>query len=608
MRITKITINNFNSIGSTKNTLVLERDVTALIGKNESGKSSILDAINSIRFTSKLPHLSANINRQEKGKGVAISFLVELYFSEDESEKYGLDVGNKTVVNITNNSVTYEGELSKLFTEGTEINMLSSSFCSKIEDYKSFSSTGILINMLKGLDTNIITDISAVFNNCTNEIATRCKDSVLRKEIEEMADELSNEIESIYSIFPLMYKYTENNLKDTYSHKDIIDHLNRKRIDQVLGGLLYVAGISRDLMLEAITERHAGTKDAAQDDIKRLVEENINVKFNEFYNQNNVKLKIMFEGNEVKLNVESGLRMNLSEQSDGLKWYLSFFIDICYRGYSNRPILFLIDEPGVYLHVDAQAELLNMFYHLTSGKDSLIYATHSPFMLNSNYPTSVRIIQKPKGYTEIINKYYSYEVDGNSKEETLSPLLKGIGASLSNTIFPLFDKPCLITEGITDKLYIEAMLKVLYPEDKQKFYVVPSVGVSNIDRLVSIFIGWGIEYSVLLDFDKAGFAEYKELTINLNLDLSKITFINLEEYRENVKKCDYKEIESLISESDLGKLETYVMWENDEKISKTIIANEFFIKVVNSELLPDETTQNNFKKLIEVLSASMGNL
>lgn len=46
MFVSEITINNYKSLSNEKNRLFLQRDVTALIGKNESGKSNVLNAMN----------------------------------------------------------------------------------------------------------------------------------------------------------------------------------------------------------------------------------------------------------------------------------------------------------------------------------------------------------------------------------------------------------------------------------------------------------------------------------------------------------------------------------------------------------------------------------
>jgi len=161
--------------------------------------------------------------------------------------------------------------------------------------------------------------------------------------------------------------------------------------------------------------------------------------------------------------------------------------------------------------------------------------------------------------------------------------------------------PCIITEGVTDRLYIQAMISVLYSSEQPRFYIVPSKGASNIDRLVSIFIGWGIKYKVLLDYDGEGFKEYRELVSDLGIDKSLIVFVNQEEYKDNINKESYGAIESLISERDFSKLDTWNMWKDDYKNHKTIIANEFYNKVISSELITDVLTKENFNKLFDVL-------
>lgn len=48
MFISEIKISNYKSFCNYNNRLILERYVTSLIGKNESGKSNLLDAIDGI--------------------------------------------------------------------------------------------------------------------------------------------------------------------------------------------------------------------------------------------------------------------------------------------------------------------------------------------------------------------------------------------------------------------------------------------------------------------------------------------------------------------------------------------------------------------------------
>ncbi|WP_078554289.1 hypothetical protein [Bacillus alkalicellulosilyticus] len=95
--------------------------------------------------------------------------------------------------------------------------------------------------------------------------------------------------------------------------------------------------------------------------------------------------------------------------------------------------------------------------------------------------------------------------------ETLSPLVQAIGADLKFNIGPS-SKNNLITEGITDYMYLNAMLNYLEIDNAPN--IIPSAGVSNINRVVSILIGWGCGFKILLDYDSAGYNEYDVLVNN----------------------------------------------------------------------------------------------
>ncbi|MBP2079619.1 AAA family ATPase [Oceanobacillus polygoni] len=53
MNIKSIEINNYKSFKEEKNITYLEDSVTAVIGKNESGKSNFLEAIGSLHYYKK---------------------------------------------------------------------------------------------------------------------------------------------------------------------------------------------------------------------------------------------------------------------------------------------------------------------------------------------------------------------------------------------------------------------------------------------------------------------------------------------------------------------------------------------------------------------------
>lgn len=120
--------------------------------------------------------------------------------------------------------------------------------------------------------------------------------------------------------------------------------------------------------------------------------------------------------------------MSFSERSNGLRWYIGLFIDVlAQKNNRENPILFLLDEPGVYLHVNAQKKVLELFQDLTKTKNQLIYTTHSPYMINEDEILKIRAIQKnDKEITEIYNNVYDQNLSKVSKMDTLSPIIQAI--------------------------------------------------------------------------------------------------------------------------------------------------------------------------------------
>ena len=82
MRISSVIINNYKSIGTQKNALLLEDDVTALIGKNDSGKSNVLEILGAISFSHYILEDFYKFNNSFLDG--ELSLVVELKFTNNE--------------------------------------------------------------------------------------------------------------------------------------------------------------------------------------------------------------------------------------------------------------------------------------------------------------------------------------------------------------------------------------------------------------------------------------------------------------------------------------------------------------------------------------------
>ena len=123
MRISSVIINNYKSIGTQKNTLLLEDDVTALIGKNDSGKSNVLEILGGISFSHYILdefYKYNNGSSEEK-----LSLTVELKFTKKEisllKEFKNLNEDYTYFYFLKDKEIEFKGGFSRLFSEDIEL-------------------------------------------------------------------------------------------------------------------------------------------------------------------------------------------------------------------------------------------------------------------------------------------------------------------------------------------------------------------------------------------------------------------------------------------------------------------------------------------------------
>ena len=114
-------------------------------------------------------------------------------------------------------------------------------------------------------------------------------------------------------------------------------------------------------------------------------------------------------------------------RSLGFLWYLSFYINFIATTLEAKTneYLFLLDEPGLHLHPAGQKDLTRLLENLAE-KNQLVYTTHSPFMINREYPHRVRVVKKDQEGTRVDNEAY---------RENWRPLRQSIGLTVSDLFF-----------------------------------------------------------------------------------------------------------------------------------------------------------------------------
>lgn len=634
MRVSSVIINNYKSIGTVKNTLLLEDDVTALIGKNDSGKSNVLEILGGISFSHYI--LDEFYKFNNKIDNEETSLIVELKFTQKESvflKEYKNIEDDYTYFYFSQNKeIEFKGGYSRLFNEDMEliksISYIKNELISYLEenyydsmDKEFFNEVISYVNSMKSINSiiwikykKILNKLLYILNSYDDEYICLSEDEEFDKEKQKnsnienlMYDEkryalirhleiVKSKVRKKYALLPRFYhRKVEEELQSEYQLEEA-----KKQIKDRKGALykfLLASEISTQEFLLSMENDDENQLKICRNKIKEKVKYNIQKKFNKFYEEENVQIKVLFKNDLIKILVKTNENTtNISERSNGLRWYLNLFIDILANDIKDTNVIFLLDEPGVYLHVNAQRELLRLFYDLCKNDNQVVYSTHSPYMIDSNNIINIRAIEKDeRGHTNIYNTAYDNKFNSVSKRETLSPLIQAIGADLRFNIGPQAEKLNIVTEGITDYMYYTAMLYYFnIPEEKMP-YIIPAVGAGNVNVIVSVLIGWGCDFKVILDYDKAGFVECEKLVDNLNLEINKdIFFVNCKATYDNKDKEVYKYsqfVESLISDEDKSKFSISYL------DNKTMAAKEFYDKVKCKSVHLSDETVNNFKKL-----------
>lgn len=191
--------------------------------------------------------------------------------------------------------------------------------------------------------------------------------------------------------------------------------------------------------------------------------------------------------------------LNFGDRSHGFMWFFSFLAAFSeYRG--NENIILLLDEPGLGLHAAAQADLLRFIDERLATERQVIYTTHSPFMVEPSRLQRVRTVED----VDHEGTKVSADVLSTSKD-TRFPLQAALGYDLAQTLFLGPDN--LVVEGPADYLYLQVMsghLRALgrTPLDP-RWVIVPVGGLDKIPTFVAL-LGAQLNVVVLLEVSGGG--------------------------------------------------------------------------------------------------------
>ncbi len=255
--------------------------------------------------------------------------------------------------------------------------------------------------------------------------------------------------------------------------------------------LTNLAQLDRRRLLEKIQTGETGTVkdliDAANDTLR--------ARFESWTQQPQVTVSLDHSGTVLSVHVKSGsaTSMRIGERSDGLRQFVALVALTAQQGHHVPPIL-LIDEVERHLHYDAQADLIGVLQEQTTAAQ-VIYTTHSAAALPEDLGSAVRVVRAmPGAMLSAVEQQFWSEAPG------MGALLLALGAG-SLAFVPL--RPAVIVEGGGDLILLPSLIKEATDQAVLGFQVVPGAAGVPPMRVAGLDLN-GVKTVWVLDGDDGG--------------------------------------------------------------------------------------------------------
>lgn len=212
-----------------------------------------------------------------------------------------------------------------------------------------------------------------------------------------------------------------------------------------------------------------------------------------------------------------------NERSRGFVWFFSFlayFSELEEAATGN--LILLLDEPGLSLHATAQNDLLRLIDERLAPQHQVIYTTHSPFLVNPHQLARTRTV------TDVVGQGTKVSSDVlRADDETAFPLQAALGYELAQSLFVAPDN--LLVEGPSDLIYLEVLSEVLRQRGREglnrRWVMIPVGGVGKLSTFVSLLGANKLNVAVLMDASTQGAKAVQQLRDTGRLDRSSLVTV-----------------------------------------------------------------------------------
>lgn len=259
------------------------------------------------------------------------------------------------------------------------------------------------------------------------------------------------------------------------------------------------------------------------------------------------ELEMKFESQKIQLRLYRGkdVPLDINKQPEGFRWLFGFFVEVILKKDLQPGDMILVDEFGNSLNWRTVIELRDMLR--TIGKEkgvTFVLATQNPMAVDMRHLDEVRLIIPNEDGTVNIRNEFTVFSEGDPN--VMRPILESL--TISRNTLRNDDARTVFVEGVTDYFYLTAFERLLNNDGERldiDFIPINGVGIDWKDAKARIENLKAIEryFAVIVDGDDAG-ERFRKTG-----EKKGIQVISLSEIFDGKKKV----IEDLFSEEELNR-------------------------------------------------------
>ncbi|KRC58535.1 hypothetical protein ASE14_18335 [Agromyces sp. Root81] len=192
---------------------------------------------------------------------------------------------------------------------------------------------------------------------------------------------------------------------------------------------------------------------------------------------------------------------NFSTRSTGFQWFFSFFAAFSEYLHTDNPVIVLLDEPGTSLHGEAQKDFVDYIFNELGASKQTLYTTHSQFMIDPEVYEKLRAVHDKATREDKEGGVAVTHVSLSADRDTILPVESALGYTISQHLF-LGSGPHLAVEGSSDFIYLMRLSAYMEQNGKTplspKLAIIPVGGISNMPAFVAL-MGRRLKVSALVD-------------------------------------------------------------------------------------------------------------